>query len=190
MSEPTPTLIDGFAIDATIAKDLSLSSDVVRHAVEEGANLVDHIRNNPTLLVLDCVVSNTPLGQMAARRGTDALPTDQAYARMLGIHTARAPITIEIGEGIFPMMVLEHLGRPVTNKTGDAIRFRAAFVQIRTVSTERVTIEVAVPRAARKVNRGNKASADAAPPAATGETLDRYNDSWLGQITDAVGITH
>src|SRR5690606_1988974 len=103
------------------------------------------------VVTLEGIVSDTPIGTLAALRGEDVRPSDDAFARLLAIRDAREPVTIETSLRVFENMVLQSLSVPRSAQTGDALRFRATFQQIQLVTNERTMIEVAVPRGAKKV---------------------------------------
>jgi len=170
-----PAIINGFLIDATLVQDHNLPSEVTSHPVEQGADLTDHILNLPIVVTMECLVSNTPIGLVANARSSGSLPSEDAYGLMKKIRTDREPVTIESELGIFENMALRDLSLPfsadegtgtVARGTDDAritgaLKFRATFVQVEVVTNDRTTVEVSVPRAQKKVNRGNKPS----PPA-------------------------
>lgn len=186
--------INGYPIDATMSEDHAFDSEVTSHPVEEGADVTDHVREIPIVVVLECVVSNTPFGGIVFERDPNELPSSEAYARMLAIRDKREPVTIETSLSVFHDMVLRRLSVPRTSRTGDALRFRATFQQIQLVRTERTFVIVEVPRAKKKVNRGHKPSpeapgSDAPPPSAkTDETASSWKNAFeLDKIVEGLG---
>ncbi len=159
-------LIDGFEIDATLAEDHAFDSEVTEHPVEIGADITDHVRARPIEVTIQGLVSDTPIGALAERRGFDgvsepaALPSDVAFSNLLGIRDAREPVTITTSLKTFENMVLESLSVPRSARTGHALEFTARFRQVELVTNQRTTVPTAVPRAASKRNLGHKASAD------------------------------
>ena len=165
--------IDGYEIDVTLSEEHFFDNEVTEHPVERGADVTDHVRARPVRITLEGLVSDTPIGDLAIRRKeftlingeAFALPSDESFARLLAIRDAREPVTIETSLRSFDDMMLESLTVPRTPQNGDALRFRATFVQVQFVTNDRTTIRVAVPRAAKKVNLGNRgAPADGNPP--------------------------
>lgn len=157
-------LIDGYEIDVAVTETHGFESEVTEHPVESGADIADHVRARPIVVTLDSVVSDTPIGDLAARRSTDTLPSREALARLLAIRDAREPITIETDLRVYDNMVMESLSIPRSVQTGDALRFSATFKQIQLVTNARTTVPVAIPRAKKKVDRGNKPTDPNAPP--------------------------
>ena len=93
--------------------------------------------------------------------GTDT-PSANAKAVLRAIHAARVPVGIARGAGVgtgsgpsdvFSDMILEHLEIPEDEKTGEAIRFFAAFKELRTVASETVPIPDSYKPGAQKLER-------------------------------------
>lgn len=167
--------INGYEIDAIVTEDHSFDSDVTDLPVETGADITDNARAKPIMISLDCVVSDTPIGRMVDVRNTETadddaelqfLPSDDAYYRMIAIRNAREPVTLETSLGVFPNMMMTSMVVPRNAQNGEALRFRVTFKEIRLVTNARTTVKVAVPRAAKRVNRGSVPASDVVAPAA------------------------
>ncbi len=157
-------IIGGYEIDVAETLEPSFDNEVTEHPVEEGSEIVDHVRARPISLQVDGLISDTPIGALAARRQqftlingeSFAFPSDEAFAFLTKVHEDREPITVETMRRTYTSMVLETLVFPEDARTGGALKFRASFRQVRLVTNARTTIRVAVPRASSKVNRGSK----------------------------------
>lgn len=193
-----PLTIDGFVIDVAVTEDYNFDCEVTKHPVESGADVTDHVRELPKVITLDCIVSDTPLGDLLFQRDVDTIPSDEAYAHLLGVKGRRRPVTIETKRGVFDNMVIRNLRITETAANGDALRFTVTLEELVLKTNLRTTVRVAVPRAAKKVNLGQRAAPAAgvdegAPPASAQASADvkkGYRDSWLGQLTDFAGITN
>ena len=150
--------IDGFVIDANINEDHSFVNEVTTHEVEKGADIADHVRARPTVITIDSIVSDTPLGSIVDLRAPGDKPSQFAYDFLRELRDARAPMTIETSLDKFDNMVLTVLTPRQDAETGDSLQFTATFTQIRLVTNDRTTVRVSVPRAANKANRGHKTS--------------------------------
>jgi len=173
-------IIGSYEIDAAVSEEPQFDNEVTEHPVESGANVADHVNARPGVLVVEGIVSDTPIGPLADRRAADASdgelldptpPSDDAFARLVAISEARQPVTVETSRRTHQNMVLESLSERRDASSGEALRFRATFRQIRVVTNQRTTIRVAVPRASKKIDRGHKPSLSApeetTPPAVT-----------------------
>lgn len=160
--------IAGFLIDATISIARERSSEVTDNPVEDGSAFADNIRPLPLMLTLDCVVSDTPIGQAAvARAGATTLPSSDARALLTRIHTARQPITIQTDTDTFESMAVQSITDTEDAGTGEALRFRAVFKQVSVVRNSRSVTRTAVPNAQKKRRRGPKTTKKFDTPAFT-----------------------
>lgn len=155
--------IAGFEIDVILSEEHSFESDVTENPVEEGGVISDHVRARPGVVNLEGIVSNTPHGDLKGRRSTDTLPVEDFRAYMDQLRAEAELITVITSARTYKQVVLQNWSEREDAKSGDACRFRASFKEIRIVTTDREVVQVALPRAKRKVNLGNKA---AVPPPA------------------------
>ncbi len=159
-------IIAGFELDVAVEEMHTLEADVTEHPVEKGADVTDHIRSRPISVQVVGIVSDTPIGDLATRRGLFSLPSNDALAHLLAIRDARLPVTIETSLQRWERMALKSLSMPRDAENGDALQFTALFVQVEIVTNQRIAVRVASPRARGKVDRGNKPTtpADTAAP--------------------------
>lgn len=155
--------IAGYAIDAALRVEQAFEADVTDHPVERGAVITDHVRARPIVVTIEGVVSDTPMGAVAALREEGSVPSADARIRLFELWNAREPVTIETENATYHDMVMQSLSVPEDRETGDACHFTATFKQLRLVTNRRTSVAVAVPRAAKKVNRGTVPSPAAAP---------------------------
>src|SRR5678810_935514 len=118
--------IDGFPFDLVISKGASYSGEVAEHPVDADADITDHIRNKPLELALECVVSDTPTGEIAThptRAGNEnALHGEAAFDKLLEIRGRKRPVTIETGRRTYDNMGMLSLERQETmESTGGAL---------------------------------------------------------------------
>lgn len=191
---PAPTLIGTIELDATISETHTRSAQVTDHPVERGANVTDHVRIEPDGLVIEGMVSNTPLSfdqiKRYVRAGGVEIETtnfdetprgvrgyaERAYERLREIMDAGTVITVVTALRTYDNMVLQSLSVPVTVQSGDALRFTATFKQVVLVSNKITTVDTSTPRGKAKQAKGPKA-----PKAATPKQ-EEYS-SVLSQIT-------
>ena len=151
-------VIDGYRIDVATSTELTYDTEVTEFPIEKGADVADHIRDKPNVLTIEGIVSNSPIGEIAILRGTDAIPADDFFAHLKHIKAAREPVVVDTSRERHASMVLKTLSLPSDSSTGDALKFRAVFRQITRVDTERSFVQVTLPRAKRKRNRGHVAA--------------------------------
>jgi hypothetical protein len=183
--------IQDYTIDAAPNEEHVFTSDVTDKPVEEGTDITDHVRVLPDSLTIEGVVSNSPIGTIAALRSAESplagefLPADDALAYLRRLRLDREPVTVETDIAVYKSMVLTSLVVPRSATTGDALSFRATFREIQIVRTERVAVPVAVPIAQKKSNRGAKQSETVEPS----KTLDRQRQL-NNKMRKNWGLTH
>lgn len=144
--------IDGYIIDVAVKEEHGFENEITEHPVEQGADIVDHVRARPIVVTLEGVVSDTPVQDFVRASRTAALPSREALDRLLAIRNARQPVEIVTSIRTYTDMMLESLTVPRDAATGDALAFTARFRQIRIVTTQRAVVDI--PRAKGKTNRG------------------------------------
>lgn len=185
MAKLVQVLIDGYPIDIARIERHEYSSEVTQRPVEKDGDVTDHVRNNPDVVTLECVVSDTPVGAIAQHETrlrdevtqevfgeATPLPSDDAYKRMLEIHRRRRPVTIVTSRDRFDNMVMKRLGIPCESSTTGGLTFEVEFVQVIIAVNRRVVVPVAVPRARSKSNLGALTAKD-----------DIVNKQWLWRIS-------
>lgn len=173
--------IDGYPIDAAISETHMLNSEVASDPVEKGAATSDHIRELPDEITLECIVSDTPMGAVADFRSDEsngATPSMNAYERMKFIRKRAQPVTIITSLGTFESMALENFTVPRRAEDGEALRFSAKFKLFVEVENERTVVEVATPRASKKLKRGNKPAKNPPDKPANEDSGKRQSILW------------
>jgi hypothetical protein len=184
-----PTYIEGFELDAVISEERSSECEITEHPVEKGVSISDHARIKPKIITMDCVVSDTPVGGLAERRGMiidgaftpgsapsvdispggDFIASDVARAWLEALQLKRRVITVSTewtrndgsrGYKAYDNMMIQSIGETINADTGDTFTFKVTLKQIHFVTNDRTTVKVAVPRAKKKLDKGNKACKD------------------------------
>jgi hypothetical protein len=146
--------VGDFEVDVALVQEPTFDSDVTSVPVEKGSNITDNQRIYPVELVVEGFVSDTPVGAIADVRGTEGFPSVDAYAYFKTLQEIREPFTVETTTDVFDDMLLKTLS-PATS-TQNGFRFRAVFTSVIIITNDRTTIEVANPRASKKLKRGSK----------------------------------
>lgn len=155
----TLTRIDGYPMDLEVSAAISLTADVTSRPVETGAQITDHIRNNPEEVTLECIVSDTPIGEAKADQtrqiadgtiletpyGTYDTPlqSEDAYAKLIEIRRDKRLIAIDsVSLGRLDNMVLVDLSPKFDAETNGGLFFTAKFRRLVLVTNLRARVPV------------------------------------------------
>lgn len=193
--------IDTLELDAALSESPTFTSEVTEHAVEVGANIVDHIRPKPVELRVDGVVSDSPTTPVQVRRAGAALGTtfdrpqytpgraQAALAFLLTLRDVPRLVTVTTKRGAYENMALTSLVVPEDRATGDVLRFSASFRQVRTVTLRRVVIQTATPGTKAKVKAGTKPTATAPTELQNKSVAKKLADTGAGNaVMEFLGV--
>lgn len=118
-------------LDVTIREQHRFSSRVTTYPVENGTIVSDHIINDPDVVVLETLVSDTPLNILSAfNRSIDV------FNRLVEIHQKREVVTVVTGLKVYESMAITSLEVPRDMRTGQALMF--------TIELQRVIFDTSV----------------------------------------------
>ena len=196
--------VAGIVIDASVSEEHVSIMDVTDNEVEEGVDVTDHARLKPAHLSLECVISDTPLGyavigniqnvvrSVSTLFGGNSRSID-AYNDLVALQKTALPFTVYTGLRRYKNMILTELTVPRTAETGGALHFKAVMREIRIVSAQKVSPELAdsvSSLGSGTKDKGNKIT----PPVDPGGTLNpesssaTSNGSLLNRFTQWLGI--
>lgn len=196
--------VAGIVIDASVSEEHVSIMDVTDNEVEEGVDVTDHARLKPAQLSMECVISDTPLGyavigniqnvvrSVSTLFGGTSRSID-AYNDLLDLQKTALPFTVYTGLRRYKNMILTELTVPRTAETGGALHFKAVMREIRIVSAQNVSPELAASVSSLgsgTKDKGNKIT----PPVDPGGTLNpesssaTSNGSLLYRFTQWLGI--
>lgn len=122
-------------LDVTISENHTFNARATNFPVETGGDVTDHIINDPDILNLSGIVSDTPLNIFSFfTRSIDA------FNRLLDIHNKRQPVTVVTGLKVYQNMVMITMDVPRTIQTGQSLTFNLTFQNIRFDSTNQLLI--------------------------------------------------
>ncbi len=126
-----------FFIDCLLSDSHTFDSDVTEFPVESGSTISDNIRNKPLVVTMECVVTNSPIGQLVSLRDKVSDPADSAYDLLLKIRSDRQLVTITTSLRTYIDMALQGLTIPRESGRGDELKFTATFKQVELVTNRR-----------------------------------------------------
>jgi len=170
----------GIELDAVEKEGLEESAEVTEHAVEQGVNIVDHVRRNAGTISLEGVVTNAPIILPATHMGgvTGSVQTrtlsvggrqfkasvltfsgtfdrvrlvDEVLQSLLGGTLLRYTSTLR---GTIEDLVLVRYRVDREAATGNALPFSMDLQRVRYATTQRVAVSPAQRRGRTRQNRG------------------------------------
>ena len=147
-------LIDGIvSLDCSISERHSASVEITKHPIEEGANPTDHAREMPLKLIIEGLVTNTPLSETdrnqrgvndsetsSGRPGAIGHAQDQ-FAKLREILSSRRAITVRTAIQTYESMIITSIETPRDSTIADAFKFTIMFEQVRFVRSEVARLE-------------------------------------------------
>jgi hypothetical protein len=167
-------LVDEFPIDCAISESHEIENEVTSFPVETGGMISDHVISKNKKLVLEGVVSDTPVGDMVGVReslltlgdqlatGVDetaALPSRKALDKLEELDRTKRAVTVVSTLKEYRNMVLERLSVPVSSDKSGGLFFTATFVQVTFKQIART--KVAAPAAMSGAGLGDRTKKDA-----------------------------
>ena len=150
----TRAKIGSIELDVSIAESHASANEVTDHPVEEGTNVVDHIRPKPDILKIEGLVSNTPLPAAEAtaalqssrgysfqsRTQVDLARAGTAYEDLLSLSANGTLVTVVTGLRTYESMAIESLDVPRDAKTGQTLRFSCVLKHVRLAVVQTVKV--------------------------------------------------
>lgn len=127
--EPNGT-IGGIWLDAVVRELHTLRSEVTRHPLESGSDIVDHVRVQPDVVVLECVVTNSPLTGDEGQQKVPKSHADGARVVYQGIDVPAPTPGFNLGFSTVP------LGAPGAQSTATIRRFEPKLNRVHNVFEE------------------------------------------------------
>jgi len=182
--------IGGLVIDATVNQDHIGSAEITKNPVEKGAQITDHVQIAPNQLLIDGIISDTPIGFPILQNVLNIVNTVttlfgkssrsiDGFNKLVDLKDKREPFTVITDLKRYNNMVISDLRVTRSNTTGNAIEFKASMEQIRIVSSKTSTVN-------SNINAGGAASGAAGNAKDLGsEAVDAGN-----KVTDAVPVSN
>ena len=123
--------VGNVVFDTVITEDHRFNSRVTYYPVETGTIISDHIINQPDVVVLQGLVSDTPLNILALFNRSI-----QAFNQLVQIHEQRQVVTVVTGLKVYPSMAITSMSVPRTIRTGQSLTF--------TIELQRVVFDTSV----------------------------------------------
>jgi len=113
------------SFDTMVTEEHRYTSRVTNYPVENGTIVSDHIINQPDVVVLSGLVTDTPLSILAPYNRSVA-----AFNALIEIHRKRQVVTVVTGIKVYYDMAIVTLDVPRTVKTGQTLTFNIELQKI------------------------------------------------------------
>jgi len=167
-------------LDARISETPEFKNEVTLHPVEDGSSVADHIRVMPEKVVINGLVSSSPVrfadglrvaladrdrGGTRIRSAYDVLMSMAGYrsaeteaSRFDYIHSEPILVDIITRFRVYTSMALTSLTIPRDRAVGESLQFTAEFVKVRKVQSQTAVISHVVERPGAEGARDQAAS--------------------------------
>jgi hypothetical protein len=145
----TPKSIGGFEIDAFISENYSFANRVTEFPVEDGSNYNDHVVSESAEISVQGFISKAKyeVWDGDIPETLDDLPVEdpkariiQSYLELLRLKEERQPLTVILGLGTFPNMVISSFEIDRNVNTGADLPFNMNFKEVRIIKSETTTV--------------------------------------------------
>lgn len=135
-----PTKIGAIECDVLIEQEITLSSEVTEHPVEDGFPVHDHVIRRPVKLAMTIAVSNMPVTWYDRFGGNNPDRMSDAISKLEEIYKAGDPVTIATADKLYENMVMTDCRIPKNRENGKILRVPLEFTQIRKVQVKTADI--------------------------------------------------
>lgn len=169
-----PTKIGAIECDVLIEQEITLSSEVTEHPVEDGFPVHDHVIRRPVKLAMTIAVSNMPVTWYDRFGGNNPDRMSDAISKLEEIYKAGEPITISTSEKLYENMVMTDCRIPKNRENGKVLRVPLEFTQIRKVVVKTVYLS---PELVDVLTKGKAGETEKDAGTATTEDIGTGNTS-------------
>ncbi len=119
------TGINLISFDTMVSEEHRFTSRVTYYPVESGTIVSDHIINQPDIVILSGLISDTPLNIFALSNRSVA-----AFNTLIQLHERRQVVDIVTGIKVYKNMAITSIDVPRTIKTGQTLTFNIELQRI------------------------------------------------------------
>jgi hypothetical protein len=180
------TQLGTVVLDASVREQHGVEVEVTRNPVEKGAAISDHRRIQPRQVVIEGIITNSPLplpnaqataqtgpdgGSYSSRAELDPTRVSDAYRDLLALAASNTLVTVITHLETYENMTLTSLSVPRNAPSTESLRFTATFVEVRLVENQQVDVS--------RVDRGHsKKDLHKKPPTAATPQEEEGSVAW------------
>jgi hypothetical protein len=134
------TKIGGVELDATLTEEHRYTSRVTSYPVEDGTIISDHILNEPEVVVISGIVTDSPINILSQfNRSVTAFNT------LVRMQQNREVMTLVTGIKVYQNMAITSLDVPRNLRTGQSLQFNIEFQKINFDTSVRLLLDEGNP---------------------------------------------
>ncbi len=174
-------------LDAIISEAPSYTGTPTMSEVEDGEEISDHVTLKPLELSVQGIVSDTPMLSRIANPNPNPTisrspsPKQAAYDFLKKLQVDRRPFDFVGGFEVYRSMVITSFTPTRTKETGDTLRFSCTMRQIKTVSSQILTIAPKSKKSAMKKQSQGSQLKDPLDPTQSTQVHSTYQAVTQGQ---------
>ncbi len=136
----TKPVIDAIELDASLSETHKASSSVTRNPVEKGADVTDHIHNDPDAVTITGIISVTPDDVTASfdPRFGGSGRAKSAWRQLLELRAKREPFDVFTSLRTYTNMVIADLQTTRNAENSNALEFTIELEEIQIASVSLV----------------------------------------------------
>jgi hypothetical protein len=180
--EPTHVV----AFDALITDATDLSVTITDHPIEDGADVSDHVRDDPDQLRLDIIVSQTPANIPDLVKTTAAMDffrQEEAWQRLVDLLKRHAFVRVVTSVATWEDMVIQSLSRSRSSTVGQALE---ATIKVKKIVKVKSSTALAPSRAAN-VQKSQNATGKATTSPAKDQSIGAAAFDGAGAVVKSFG---
>lgn len=173
-----PVEIENLEIDTILREEHRYQNNITNYPIEKGVDISDHIQQQPEILILEGITSNTPV-RFVTENFKALLRTDGSNRMQLAFDTLlryagfQSPkqqntdpetqinpsiMTIVTGNKVYTNMVISNLTFPRSSTTGQVVQFTVEFKKIKLVESEYTIVDKTSSLGGKAANIENQGS--------------------------------
>lgn len=167
------TDILGLEFDAILSDRHELTAKITQNVVEFGSTISDHINRNPERVILNCMVTNTPVGLLKALRVIGSNPVQEAQTFLEALFNKGELFDLVVGLKVHEGMAMSALTFNRIPATGASLEWTMTVQKVTVVESQTVGTAEAQIEAPAGSSASQKQSLGKQPTAAAGASAER-----------------
>lgn len=172
--------------DVSMTEEHIRVSELTDLPVSDGYTVSDHLIFKPEQFSAEGLISETPLKLLGGAIGDDNVDLTNAWKNVENLWRDGAELTISTGLKVYDRMICVGLTVPRDSTTGQSIRIKANFKELRTAQTEIVNVDSNLQQGDEQLAATASAQKDKGKITAENTPTADNAQSWLKGVSGLV----